>query len=70
MTVSYLEIYNEKLKDLLDPRDKTLKVFASSKTGVVVKNLANILCDSYDEVLNLLKEGKKMRVVAATKMNS
>ncbi len=33
--VSYLEIYNEDLKDLLDPRKKQLKIFSTSE-GVIV----------------------------------
>jgi hypothetical protein len=33
--VSYLEIYNEELKDLLDPRKKQLKIFSTSE-GVIV----------------------------------
>ena len=33
--VSYLEIYNEDLRDLLDPRKKQLKIFSTSD-GVIV----------------------------------
>jgi hypothetical protein len=33
--VSYLEIYNEELRDLLDVRKKTLKIFSSGE-GVMV----------------------------------
>lgn len=33
--VSYLEIYNEELRDLLDVRKKTLKIYSSGE-GVVV----------------------------------
>lgn len=35
-----------------------------------MKNLAIIPCDNYDEILKLLSEGKKLRIVAATKMNA
>jgi hypothetical protein len=67
---SYLEIYNEKLRDLFDPSEKQLKTYNSAGSGVFVKNLAIIPCDNYDEILKLLAEGKKLRIVAATKMNA
>ena len=70
MNCSYLEIYNEKLRDLFDPSEKQLKTYNSAGSGVFVKNLAIIPCDNYDEILKLLAEGKKLRIVAATKMNA
>lgn len=70
VTCSYLEIYNEKLRDLLDPSEKKLKVYATKKQGVFVKNLQTVLCESYDDILQLLKDGKKLRIVASTKMNA
>ena len=68
MDVSYLEIYNEVLKDLLDPKEKDLKIF-STKQGTFVKNLEKIRANSFKEVDALLTQGKKMRVVGATQMN-
>ena len=35
-----------------------------------MKNLSIIPCDSYNEIIKLLGEGKKLRIVAATKMNA
>ena len=52
MTVSYLEIYNEKLRDLLDPSDKILKIYAAGGT-VLVKNLSTVYCSSYDDILKV-----------------
>lgn len=49
VSVSYLEIYNEKLKDLLDPReDKELKIFQTTKDGIFVKGLQKVFCDNYE----------------------
>jgi len=70
VTCSYLEIYNEKLRDLFDPAEKILKTYNSAGTGVFVKNLSIIPCDNYNEIIKLLAEGKKLRIVAATKMNA
>jgi len=55
---------------LFDPAEKILKTYNSSGTGVFVKNLSIIPCDNYNEIIKLLAEGKKLRIVAATKMNA
>jgi hypothetical protein len=69
VSVSYLEIYNEKLRDLLDPTDKQLTIYSTKNTGVNIKNLSISYSDSYNDIVNLLADGKKLRVVAATNMN-
>jgi tetrahydromethanopterin S-methyltransferase subunit B len=51
--VSYLEIYNEEMKDLLDPRKKQLKIFSTSE-GVIVQNLSKVYCESLEDVMKLL----------------
>ena len=66
--VSYLEIYNENLRDLLDCTEKELKIFQLNNT-VFVKNLSRIFCDDFGDISKLLDDGKKMRVVGATSMN-
>ena len=58
VNVSYLEIYNEKLRDLLDPPEKQLKIFSTKQTGVSVKNLSVVFSDSYEDIVNLLADGK------------
>lgn len=69
VNVSYLEIYNEKLRDLLDPTEKQLKIFSTKQTGVSVRNLSMVFSESYDDIVNLLADGKKLRIVASTNMN-
>jgi len=65
--VSYLEIYNEKLKDLLDgTQGKELKIYQTQGEGVFVKGLEKVACNDYSQVEKLLADGKKMRVVGAT----
>jgi hypothetical protein len=41
--VSYLEIYNEMIKDLLNPSDKILKIHENPKTGIFVKDLCELV---------------------------
>ncbi|MCJ1324865.1 kinesin-like protein Klp8 [Thelotrema lepadinum] len=68
--VSYLEIYNERVRDLLNPATKgNLKVREHPSTGPYVEDLAKLAVRSFKEIENLMDEGNKARTVAATNMN-
>lgn len=69
--VSFLELYNEKLQDLLDPKtSKTIKVRESTSKGVYVENAVEEPVSSYAEIDSLIDQGTKARTVAATAMNA
>ncbi|KAL8705228.1 MAG: hypothetical protein Q9201_001644 [Fulgogasparrea decipioides] len=68
--VSYLEIYNERVRDLLNPSTKgNLKVREHPSTGPYVEDLAKLIVRSFPEIQQLMDEGNKARTVAATSMN-
>jgi kinesin family member 1 len=68
--VSYLEIYNERVRDLLNPSTKgNLRVREHPSTGPYVEDLAKLVVRSFSEIENLMDEGNKARTVAATNMN-
>ncbi|MCJ1227889.1 kinesin-like protein Klp8 [Toensbergia leucococca] len=68
--VSYLEIYNERVRDLLNPSTKgNLRVREHPSTGPYVEDLAKLVVRSFQEIQNLMDEGNKARTVAATTMN-
>ena len=68
--VSYLEIYNERVRDLLNPATKgNLRVREHPATGPYVEDLAKLAVRSFPEIENLMDEGNKARTVAATNMN-
>jgi kinesin family protein 1 len=68
--VSYLEIYNERVRDLLNPSTKgNLKVREHPSTGPYVEDLAKLVVSSFNEIEHLMDEGNKARTVAATNMN-
>lgn len=68
--VSYLEIYNERVRDLLNPTTKgNLKVREHPSTGPYVEDLAKLAVRSFSEIDHLMDEGNKARTVAATNMN-
>ncbi|KAH8401746.1 hypothetical protein KR009_007617, partial [Drosophila setifemur] len=70
--VSYMEIYNEKVHDLLDPKPnkQSLKVREHNVLGPYVDGLSQLAVASYIDIDNLMTEGNKSRTVAATNMNA
>ncbi|KAJ4472001.1 kinesin-like protein [Lentinula aciculospora] len=68
--VSYIEIYNEKVRDLLNPKNTgNLRVREHPSLGPYVEDLSKLMVNSYDEMMTLMDEGNKARTVAATNMN-
>ncbi|KAH8106354.1 kinesin-domain-containing protein [Cristinia sonorae] len=68
--VSYIEIYNEKVRDLLNPKNTgNLRVREHPSLGPYVEDLSKLVVRSYDEMMTLMDEGNKARTVAATNMN-
>ena len=69
--VSYIEIYMEKIRDLLDPyRTKTnLQIREDAKRGIYIADVTEICVTSHQELLEVVKKGATNRAVAATGMN-
>ncbi|KRZ33291.1 Kinesin-like protein KIF14 [Trichinella pseudospiralis] len=72
LKISYYEIYNEKIYDLLADGDKTcsLKVREDPKTGAFVDGLRAIEVDKNADILHLIAVGNKRRMMAATRNNN
>lgn len=66
---SFLEIYKEKLKDLLNPNGPVLKVRESPHKGVWVDGLVAEYVTCEAEVMEIIGLGEKNRHTAATAMN-
>uniref|UniRef100_A0A667YXF1 Kinesin family member 13B n=1 Tax=Myripristis murdjan TaxID=586833 RepID=A0A667YXF1_9TELE len=69
--VSYMEIYNEKVRDLLDPKGsrQTLRVREHKVLGPYVDGLSRLAVANYEDIESLMSEGNKSRTVASTNMN-
>ncbi|XP_053288790.1 kinesin-like protein KIF13A isoform X2 [Pleuronectes platessa] len=69
--VSYMEIYNEKVRDLLDPKGnrQSLKVREHKVLGPYVDGLSQLAVSNFEDIEVLMSEGNKSRTVAATNMN-
>jgi kinesin family protein 5 len=68
--VSYMEIYMERIRDLLMPQNDNLPVHEEKNRGVYVKGLLEVYVASDDEVYEVLRRGGTARAVAATNMNA
>lgn len=68
--VSFIEIYNEKIRDLLDPKKNNLKVHEHKDKSIYVKDMTESYVGSEDEVFSLLKIGNENRTIGVTDMNS
>lgn len=74
--ISYLEIYNEQVRDLLDSNDtvngnfrRPLRVREDPKKGPYVEKLSRHLASSYEDIFKLMERGNANRTTAATSMN-
>ncbi|XP_039981327.1 kinesin-like protein KIF3C isoform X2 [Xiphias gladius] len=69
---SYLEIYREEIRDLLDPNHGTARALdlrESPETGVYVRDLTSCVCKSIKEIEEVMNVGNQARAVGATDMN-
>ena len=74
--VSYFEVYNEHVRDLLAPPSHTtdkhpnyLKIRESPTEGPYIKDLTDLSVKNYAELLRYMRIGDSNRTIASTKMN-
>ncbi|KAJ9446367.1 Kinesin-like protein unc-104 [Diplonema papillatum] len=70
VTMSFLEIYMEKVKDLIDPAKVNLRVREHPSKGPYVDNLTTLSVEKIQDVLDCIEHGNKARHIAATQMNA
>jgi kinesin family protein C2/C3 len=72
LSVSMLEIYNESIADMLQPRSKTADIkydIRRGEHGMMVTNLTMEPVSRYEDVVGLMHRGKSNRTTFATDMN-
>ena len=69
---SYLEIYNEEVKDLLGNSKPPAKceLKEDPSRGVFVKGLTDVVVESEDQLMAMLDKGLSIRTTASTQMNA
>ncbi|OWZ20020.1 Kinesin [Phytophthora megakarya] len=68
--VSYVEIYMEKIRDLLKPSSTNLNVRESRERGVWIAGATEICCASAEEMQSVMRLGGANRVISSTRMNN
>ena len=79
LRVTFMEIYNEMIHDLLAPTASArgrgslvttpIRIFESKQEGVVVRGLKEEIVTTPEEVFKLLKEGESRRQTGSTNLN-
>ena len=59
VSVSYYEIYCEKVRDILNPNSDNMKLRETKNDGFVVQDLTEIICQTELEVLQILEKGSR-----------
>lgn len=67
--VSYLEIYNENIKDLLTVEDKNLELREDPLRGVVITGITEVMTSTVSEIITILKIGNRNRSMEPTAAN-
>jgi len=70
--VSYFEVYNEHVRDLLVPRSDPpyyLKIRESPIEGPYIKDLTDVPVKNFAEIMRYMRMGDSSRTTASTKMN-
>ena len=68
--MSYVEIYLEKIRDLLNPRNENLEIRESRYKGLWVENVKEVYVSSFEEAIKTMRQGELNRTVAPTAMNA
>ncbi|KAJ3338718.1 hypothetical protein HDU93_009124 [Gonapodya sp. JEL0774] len=69
LRVSYLEIYNEQIKDLFNPKNDNLKVHENPNRDIYVGELTEEIVCSPESVASWMSKGEANRHVGETNMN-
>lgn len=70
VTVSMVEIYMERIIDLIDPSKDNLRIHEKAGKGVYLQDVSEIYTEGEDQIYELMRVGNANRSVATTKMNA
>ncbi|CAL9049847.1 kinesin-like protein KIN-7I isoform X1 [Musa acuminata AAA Group] len=67
--MSYMEIYNEEINDLLAPEHRKLQIHENLERGIYVAGLREEIVTCAEQVLDLMEFGESHRHIGETNMN-
>ena len=68
MQASYIEIYNEEVRDLLGNREE-LKLYEDPMKGVIIQNVKEMNVENIDNFYDILSKGNQKRTTGQTNAN-
>ena len=69
VSMSYLEIYNELIRDLLTPSSSFLELREDAKGTIQVAGLSEVVVKTPEEVMEMLHKGNRARTQEPTRAN-
>jgi kinesin family protein 18/19 len=69
VSMSYLEVYNENVKDLLSAQAQSLVIVEDPEKGIVVPGLKEAPVQSAENALEIILAGNEKRTMASTRSN-
>ncbi|KAL5184931.1 Kinesin-like protein KIN-7O [Glycine soja] len=69
LRMSYMEIYNEEINDLLAPEHRKLQIHENLERGIYVAGLREEIVASPEQILDLMEFGESHRHIGETNMN-
>jgi kinesin family protein 18/19 len=69
LKISYVEVYNENIKDLLTDKSDSLDLREDSVKGVCVAGVTEIMTTNVDEIMRYIRQGNIMRTKERTDAN-
>jgi kinesin family protein 5 len=67
--VSYVEIYLERIRDLLETKNKNLKIRESSTQGIYIEGVSQPYVGSPEEIMSFIEQGSTIRSTSSHRMN-
>ena len=68
--VSMVEIYNERIRDLIGPSKDNLRIHEKSGKGVYLQDVSEVAIESEQMIYELMRLGNSNRAISATNMNA
>jgi kinesin family protein 5 len=70
VSVSYFEVYCEKIRDLLNPQQDNMKIRETKADGCTIQDITEVFCTNREGVITAIETGKTYRACAPTLMNA
>lgn len=67
--ISYVELYLEQIRDLINPRKDDLKIRETPARGVWIADVTEVYVSSFEDIITVMRSAEANRTVGSTEMN-